>query len=123
MLENKKGKITGLGDLSILSLCDMTRQFHNDENFTTIGVTFDVRLYGILSTHSSIVSHSDPILLGGETKESIGRKLGDFYERGQKLTEANKAATDFFREFADCLREMEWVKGAISSDLKRIFTD
>ncbi len=110
LLKNKKGQLKGIGDLSLISLCDIGSQFHNQSDSTTIALTFDKTLEKALSQHSQIGIMSQPLVGGQEDKNSITEKLSDFHIKGQVLTDINKQADLFMSDFWDELKNTSWLE-------------
>lgn len=115
LLESKKGRLKGIGDLSLISLCDIGSQFHHQPDSTAIAITFDERLENSLIYHSSISIHSQPLVGGKEDENSIEEKMTDFLNRSQKVRIANEEAQRFIAEFSSALKNTSWLRDALSS--------
>ncbi|WP_041245577.1 hypothetical protein [Geotalea uraniireducens] len=115
LMEIEKGRLKGVGDLSLLSLCDIGSQFHGEAPFTAIGLTFDERLETVLASHSSLTIQSQQLIVGKDDEESVKEKIFEFVEKGRTLSEINKKAESFHGEFIHILVNVEWVKNALQS--------
>jgi hypothetical protein len=115
LLEYKKGRLTGVGDLSLISLCDIGSQFHHQAKSTSIAITFDKRLERTLIEHSRISVHSQHLIGGQEDKNSIKEKMNDFFERSQIVKDVNEDAQKFIAEFASELKNTTWLSEALES--------
>ncbi len=118
LLELKKGKIKGIGDLALLSQCHIASQFHSNTNATCIGITFDKALSKALSYSSTIVISSEP-MTGGESHESIERKSSKFDDEVAALNKMNYRSDNFFVSLTESIRDIDWLQ----AELKQILCD
>ncbi|MFJ2366007.1 hypothetical protein ACIPIN_20260 [Pseudomonas sp. NPDC087697] len=121
LLTLQSGRLKGMGDLSILSLCDIGSQFSQKFSATSIGLTFDERLRDVLASHSDLTVTSDILISGEETPKSIRKKMFSFLRESQGVERVNAVTTTFATGIADFLKSVEWFthKPDISSTHER----
>jgi hypothetical protein len=116
----KKDKLKGVGDLSILSFCDLGSQFFHKSKFTAIGVTFDARLRDTLINHSQISAMSQQFVMGRDTEKTNRAKLDEFFNKTAEVSAVKELCHRWVNDFLDKLHQLEWVAAAltVSNELK-----
>lgn len=97
----KKEMIAGLGDLELLTYCDITSQFRRDNEFTCIALTFDDKLYETLSYRRGLMVTHDPIIIGKSKEEDVKKACQQINFGREKLEEADIKNIDLKRKMAD----------------------
>ncbi len=111
LLEGKKDKLTGRGDLSLLALCDISSQFKFSTKSTNIALTFDKRLESILIDKSKrIVSTT---INGDDTEDTKLEKRNRFEEESQRMEQSTEESFRFVGEMISLLNKVEWFNEAI----------
>jgi len=100
-----KDVIEGLGDLELLSYCDITSQFQSKSEFTCVAITFDENLFKSFLYRQTLVTTHEPFVFGVDSDADRKRKvkqIGDGQKRldlvGQRERMFSIKAYDFYSE-------------------------
>ncbi len=91
----KKGVIEGLGDIDLLSYCDINSQFQNNKSFTCFAITFDEKLFTSFLYRQSLVATHEPIVTGIDTEDDWKRKFQEFDDDCNRLRQAEEKEEEF----------------------------
>jgi len=81
----KGGVIEGLGDLELLSYCDVTSQFQNKSEFTCFAITFDKNLFKSFLYRQTLVATHEPFVVGVDSDTDKERKFKQIEEEQKRL--------------------------------------
>lgn len=86
ILKKKKSGIEGLGDIELLTYCDLTSQTMQKMVQITMGVTYDDNLYDTLWERSSII-HNGPVFeSGGDNADDFALSFVALMQQSEKRT-------------------------------------
>lgn len=116
LLKLRKGRLQGVGDLELLTVCSISSQFYQNKDHTMIGLTFDETLAKVLRYHAAYSVDSEPVVAGVDDQESIGRKMKDWRGRMRHERRVDVEKDAFLAEFGEFLTELVTaIKGKLSS--------
>lgn len=99
ILRVRKGRLQGLGDIELLSSCDLATQTANNSPYTAMALTFDRPLAAWIHSRSHVLSPS-PSFRGGKAAEQFGDVFIYRMWREQRKTEkVNKRHRENMIEF------------------------
>lgn len=101
IIKSKDVGVEGLGDIELLTHCDLTSQTMNNSPEITMGFTYDERLHEALYERSSIVTLGPTHQCGVDNAEDSA--LAFTWNLQQSVRRTNKA-NQRMREYADALR-------------------
>ncbi len=118
LLVENKDKLKGSGDLSLLSLCDISSQFKFSSNDTNIALTFDKRLESTLREQSIKIASTSLTIGGqnGDTESSKQKKQEKYLKECERIEQASEAANRFFAEMISLLGEIQWFNKALTGN-------
>lgn len=103
----KRNVLTGLGDLDLLQLCDIERQYQRPVGYVLVGQTFDRKLSEALTLRSGLVESASVRFGEPDTERQMADFVGSFFKNpfedaDRRLSELNPA----FKAFVDTLFEV-----------------
>jgi len=103
----KKGVIEGLGDIDLLSYCDINSQFQNDKSFTCFAITFDEKLFTSFLYRQTLVATHEPIVTGGDSEDDWKRKFHELSYNCDRLKQTEKKEEEFKKNTMEFYSEMK----------------
>jgi len=102
IIKTKNAGVEGLGDIELLTYCDLTSQTMRNSPEITMGFTYDDRLYETLTERSSVVSVGPTIQGGVDNIEDSTVVFTSYLRQSARRTDkANRR----MREYSDALKE------------------
>lgn len=118
LLKLKKNKLKGIGDLSLLSFCNMNEQFYNSSDIITIAISFDELLEKNLKNHSTITACER--IDFSNSREKIDKQLKNMEDIQQEFNYKDNEVEKFSLSFKNELLKVEWIK-SISSNYDEFY--
>ncbi|HYD62094.1 MAG TPA: hypothetical protein VEC35_17145 [Noviherbaspirillum sp.] len=100
----KKGALKGLGDLDLLQICDIRRQYHQKQDYIFLGQTYDRGLADVMNQHH--VYSCSASAKGGEpdTDEQIRKMVQLMFSKPfQEIDRTREQIQPRSKEFLGCI--------------------
>lgn len=108
VLRRKGDAVEGLGDIEMLTLCDLATQTASESMCIMMGLTFDDALEEALRARMIVHGLASTFVSGEDEPEDGARRMVYSTHRGQKRTDkANRRANEYARAWSDFIKSIE----------------
>lgn len=107
ILKRQKDGVEGLGDIELLTYCDLTSQTLSSAPEIRMALTYDDRLYETLTERSGVVSQGVSLTGGRDNVADFSLAFAaSFLQSNKRTNKVNKRANEFHEALCNFLREV-----------------